>query len=89
MVKEIVVEPVTRLEGHGGLRIVIGDDGKVKDAQFNLKSNFYLKVLKHTQRYIITGQLSGQIIESEDITRNKFTMGLDIFDSNTLKRRVA
>ena len=27
MVKEIVVEPVTRLEGHGGLRIVIGDDG--------------------------------------------------------------
>jgi coenzyme F420-reducing hydrogenase alpha subunit len=32
MVKEIEVEPVTRLEGHGGLRIVIGDDGKVKDA---------------------------------------------------------
>ena len=32
MVKEIEVEPVTRLEGHGGLRLVLGDDGKVQDA---------------------------------------------------------
>ena len=27
MVKEIEVEPVTRLEGHGGLRLVLNDDG--------------------------------------------------------------
>ncbi|MBA7625255.1 NAD-reducing hydrogenase HoxS subunit beta [subsurface metagenome] len=43
MVKEIVVEPVTRLEGHGGLRIVIGDDGKVKDAQFNVTSTRFFE----------------------------------------------
>ncbi|MHA1489848.1 MAG: Ni/Fe hydrogenase subunit alpha [Promethearchaeota archaeon] len=43
MVKEIEVEPVTRLEGHGGLRIVIGDDGKVKDAQFNVTSTRFFE----------------------------------------------
>ncbi|MGB5912271.1 MAG: Ni/Fe hydrogenase subunit alpha [Promethearchaeia archaeon] len=43
MVKEIEVEPVTRLEGHGGLRIVIGDDGKVKDAQFNISSTRFFE----------------------------------------------
>jgi len=47
MVKEIIVEPVTRLEGHGGLRIVLGDDGKVKDAQFNIQSTrFFEKFLE-------------------------------------------
>ena len=43
MVKVIEVEPVTRLEGHGGLRIVIGDDGKVKDAQFNITSTRFFE----------------------------------------------
>ncbi|MHA1490174.1 MAG: Ni/Fe hydrogenase subunit alpha [Promethearchaeota archaeon] len=43
MVKEIIVEPITRLEGHGGLRIVIGDDGKVKDAQFNITSTRFFE----------------------------------------------
>jgi len=43
MVKEIEVEPVTRLEGHGGLRIVLGDDGKVKDAQFNITSTRFFE----------------------------------------------
>ena len=47
MTKEITVEPVTRLEGHGGLRLVIGDDGKVKDAQFNIASTrFFEKFLE-------------------------------------------
>ncbi len=43
MVKEIEVEPVTRLEGHGGLRIVIGDDKKVKEAQFNITSTRFFE----------------------------------------------
>jgi len=43
VVKEIEVEPVTRLEGHGGLRIVIDDDGKVKDAQFNISSTRFFE----------------------------------------------
>ncbi len=43
MVKEIEVEPVTRLEGHGGLRIVIDDNGKVKDAQFNITSTRFFE----------------------------------------------
>jgi F420-non-reducing hydrogenase large subunit len=43
MVKEIEVEPVTRLEGHGGLRVVIGDDNKVKDVQFNITSTRFFE----------------------------------------------
>ena len=47
MVKTIEVEPVTRLEGHGGLRVVLGDDGKVQDVQFNITSTrFFEKFLK-------------------------------------------
>jgi F420-non-reducing hydrogenase large subunit len=43
MVKEIEVEPVTRLEGHGGLRLVLGDDGKVQDVQFNIQSTRFFE----------------------------------------------
>jgi F420-non-reducing hydrogenase large subunit len=47
MVKTIEVEPVTRLEGHGGLKIVLGDDGKVQDVQFNIQSTrFFEKFLE-------------------------------------------
>lgn len=47
MTKEIEVEPVTRLEGHGGLRLVLGDDGKVQDVQFNITSTrFFEKFLE-------------------------------------------
>ncbi|NVM35651.1 MAG: Ni/Fe hydrogenase subunit alpha [Candidatus Lokiarchaeota archaeon] len=47
MVKEIVVDPVTRLEGHGGLRLVLGDDGKVQNVQFNITSTrFFEKFLE-------------------------------------------
>ena len=43
MVKEIEVEPVTRLEGHGGLHIKIGDDGTVQDVQFNITSTRFFE----------------------------------------------
>jgi len=47
MVKVIEVEPVTRLEGHGGLRVVLGDDGKVQNVQFNITSTrFFEKFLE-------------------------------------------
>jgi F420-non-reducing hydrogenase large subunit len=47
MVKEVEVEPVTRLEGHGGLRLVLGDDGNVQDVQFNITSTrFFEKFLE-------------------------------------------
>lgn len=47
MPKKLVVEPVTRLEGHGGLRIKLGDDGKVEDVQFNITSTrFFEKFLE-------------------------------------------
>jgi len=40
------VEPVTRLEGHGGLRLVLGEDGKtVKDVQFNITSTRFFEKL--------------------------------------------
>jgi len=40
------VEPVTRLEGHGGLRLILGEDGKtVKDVQFNITSTRFFEKL--------------------------------------------
>jgi len=45
--KELDIEPITRLEGHGGLKVKIGDDGKVKDVQFNITSTrFFEKFLE-------------------------------------------
>jgi len=47
MVKIIEVEPITRLEGHGGLRVTLGDDGTVQDVQFNVQSTrFFEKFLE-------------------------------------------
>lgn len=47
MVNEIDVEPVTRLEGHGGLKITLTDDGKVQNVQFNITSTrFFEKFLE-------------------------------------------
>ncbi|KKM28004.1 hypothetical protein LCGC14_1569030 [marine sediment metagenome] len=47
MAKELDIEPITRLEGHGGLKVKIGDDGKVKDVQFNITSTrFFEKFLE-------------------------------------------
>ncbi len=43
MVKEIKVEPITRLEGHGDMRVIIGDDGKIKDVQFNVTSTRFFE----------------------------------------------
>jgi F420-non-reducing hydrogenase large subunit len=40
------VEPVTRLEGHGGLRLILGPDNKtVKDVQFNITSTRFFEKL--------------------------------------------
>ncbi|MHA1959878.1 MAG: Ni/Fe hydrogenase subunit alpha [Candidatus Thorarchaeota archaeon] len=45
--KVITIDPVTRLEGHGALRVVLGKDGKVKDVQFNVGSTrFFEKFLE-------------------------------------------
>ncbi len=40
------VEPVTRLEGHGGLRLVMSEDGTtVKDVQFNITTTRFFEKL--------------------------------------------
>lgn len=36
MTQQIVIDPVTRIEGHGRITILIGDDGQVSDAQFHV-----------------------------------------------------
>ncbi|MHA1297955.1 MAG: Ni/Fe hydrogenase subunit alpha [Candidatus Helarchaeota archaeon] len=48
MPKEYEIEPVTRLEGHGGLKLVLSDDGKkVIDVQFNVTTTrFFEKFLE-------------------------------------------
>ncbi|MHA2400383.1 MAG: Ni/Fe hydrogenase subunit alpha [Promethearchaeota archaeon] len=47
MTKEIVVEPVTRLEGHNTLKVKLNDDGTVKDVQFSITSTrFFEKFLE-------------------------------------------
>ncbi len=44
MPKEYHIEPVTRLEGHGGLKLKLSDDGKkVLDAQFNVTSTRFFE----------------------------------------------
>jgi len=44
MPKTYEVEPVTRLEGHGGLKLTVSDDGKkVLDAQFNVTSTRFFE----------------------------------------------
>ena len=46
MPKIYEVEPVTRLEGHGGLRLVMSEDGKtVKDVQFNITATRFFEKL--------------------------------------------
>jgi NAD-reducing hydrogenase large subunit len=34
--REIVIEPVTRIEGHAKITIQLGDDGQVADAHFHV-----------------------------------------------------
>jgi F420-non-reducing hydrogenase large subunit len=47
MVKEIVVEPVTRLEGHNNLKVILNDDGTVNDIQFSITTTrFFEKFLE-------------------------------------------
>ena len=47
MVKEIVVDPVTRLEGHNQLKVILGDDGTVQDVQFSITTTrFFEKFLE-------------------------------------------
>lgn len=43
MTKIIEVEPVTRLEGHGGLHIKLGKNNKVEDVQFNITSTRFFE----------------------------------------------
>jgi F420-non-reducing hydrogenase large subunit len=47
MVKEIVVDPVTRLEGHNNLKVILNDDGTVNDIQFSITTTrFFEKFLE-------------------------------------------
>ncbi|MCP4764134.1 MAG: Ni/Fe hydrogenase subunit alpha [archaeon] len=43
MPKEYEIEPITRLEGHGGLKLQLGDDGKVMDVQFNVQTTRFFE----------------------------------------------
>ena len=36
MSKRIIIDPVTRIEGHAKISIFIDDDGQVSDAQFHV-----------------------------------------------------
>src|SRR5208337_3303435 len=36
MPKEIVIEPITRIEGHGKISLYLDDSGNVTDAQFHV-----------------------------------------------------
>jgi F420-non-reducing hydrogenase large subunit len=43
--KVLEIEPITRLEGHGGLRVYLGENGKVKDVQFSITSTRFFEKL--------------------------------------------
>ena len=43
---EYVIEPLTRLEGYGGLRLILGEDNAtVKDVQFSVTSTRFFEKL--------------------------------------------
>ncbi|MEX2716922.1 MAG: Ni/Fe hydrogenase subunit alpha [Candidatus Sigynarchaeota archaeon] len=43
MVKELKIEPITRLEGHGDVKIVLNDDGSVKDVKLMVTSTRFFE----------------------------------------------
>jgi F420-non-reducing hydrogenase large subunit len=50
MVKELKIEPITRLEGHGDVKIILDDDGTVKDVKLMVTSTrFFEKFVEGRQ----------------------------------------
>ncbi|MFX0099328.1 MAG: Ni/Fe hydrogenase subunit alpha [Candidatus Hodarchaeota archaeon] len=50
MVKELKIEPITRLEGHGDVKIILNDDGTVKDVKLMITSTrFFEKFVEGRQ----------------------------------------
>jgi F420-non-reducing hydrogenase large subunit len=43
MVKELKIEPITRLEGHGDVKILLNDDGTVKDVKLMITSTRFFE----------------------------------------------
>ena len=43
MVKELKIEPITRLEGHGDVKIILGDDGTVQDVKLMITSTRFFE----------------------------------------------
>nr|MDO8116733.1 nickel-dependent hydrogenase large subunit [Candidatus Sigynarchaeota archaeon] len=43
MVKELKIEPITRLEGHGDVKIILNDDGTVKDVKLMITSTRFFE----------------------------------------------
>jgi len=43
MVKELKIEPITRLEGHGDVKVILNDDGTVKDVKLMITSTRFFE----------------------------------------------
>ncbi|MBD3185197.1 Ni/Fe hydrogenase subunit alpha [Candidatus Bathyarchaeota archaeon] len=43
MVKELKIEPITRLEGHGDVKVILNDDGTVKDVKLMISSTRFFE----------------------------------------------
>lgn len=85
MGKEFVIEPITRLEGHGDLRVQLDDDGKVSGVQFNVTSTRFFekfvegRYMEHVPR--ITPRICGICPIPHHITPTKAVedaWGIDI-----------
>ncbi|MHA1370647.1 MAG: Ni/Fe hydrogenase subunit alpha [Promethearchaeota archaeon] len=75
MVKELKIEPITRLEGHGDVKIVLNDDNTVKDVKLMITSTrFFEKFAEGRQAEFlprITPRICGICPIPHHVTPNK------------------
>ena len=75
MVKELKIEPITRLEGHGDVKIILNDDGTVKDVKLMITSTrFFEKFAEGRQAEFlprITPRICGICPIPHHLTPNK------------------
>ncbi|NJQ97375.1 MAG: hypothetical protein HC784_06220 [Hydrococcus sp. CSU_1_8] len=46
MTKTIVIDPITRIEGHAKISVFLNDAGEVEDARFHVLNTEVLKILR-------------------------------------------
>ena len=57
MSKRIVIDPVTRIEGHAKISIFMDESGQVSDAEFHMASGMLIQILPELNIMLSTNQM--------------------------------